>query len=137
MEFQNFTSLPPEQEKAFVVFEQQSVQAGKKASMFGLIAGAVFGVFVIALVMTSEAPENAHAVKAPATKVGEAKKKAPAPKPAPAPVAAPAETAPAETAPDEAAPDEAAAPTEASAPSDAPAPPAGATKAPPTAVVGD
>ncbi len=126
MEFQNFTSLPPEEEKAFVVFEQTSVMAGKKASMFGLIAGAVFGIFVIALVFSSEAPENAHAVKAPATKVGEAKKKA-APKPAPAPV----ETAPAETAPVETAP------AEAAAPSEAPAPPAGATKAPPTAVVGE
>ncbi len=126
MDYKNFTSLPPEQEQSFVIFERTSVEAGKKAMTIGAICGAVFGVFIVMLVMSFDAPENKHAVKKPSAKVGEAKAK-PAAAPAPAPVeAAPAEAAPAETAP-----------AEAAAPTEAPAPPAGATKAPPTALTGE
>lgn len=124
MEYQNFSSLPPEQERSFVVYERTSVEAGKKALTFGVISGLVFGVFVIALVFSFDAPENAHATKAPPTKVGAAED---TPKPAPAPEAVvPTETAPA-----------AATDPAATAPVAAPAPAPGTTKAPPTALTGE
>lgn len=129
MEFQNFTSLPPEQEQAFVVFEKTSVESGKKAMTFGVVTGAIFGIVVIALVFSHDPPKNAHAVKAPPTKVGEAKAKVKAPTPAPveaAPAVAPAA-------------DPAVAPSAdpAEGATAAPAPAAGTTKAPPTALVGE
>lgn len=136
MEFQNFTSLPPEQEQTFVVFEKTSVESGKKAMTIGVVAGAIFGICVIALVFSHDAPENAHAVKAPPTKVGEAKKKVKAPAPAPVEAAPAADPTvdPAAPADPAAAPADPAAAPEAAA---APAPAEGTTKAPPTALVGE
>ena len=128
MEYKNFTSLPPEQEQSFVIYEQTSIESGKKALTLGMICGGVVGVLAIIFYMAFDPPKNAHAVE-PESELAEevAPKAAPAPKPAPAPEAAPAE----EAAP--AAEGEAAPAPEAAA---APEPPKGATKAPPTALIG-
>jgi len=127
MEYKNFTSLPPEQEQSFVIYEQTSIESGKKALTLGMICGGVVGVLAIIFYMAFDPPKNAHAVE-PESELAEevAPKAAPAPKPAPAPEAAPAEAAPA-------AEGEAAPAAEAAA---APEPPKGATKAPPTALIG-
>ncbi len=121
MEYQNFTSLPPDQERQFIVYEQTSVEARKKAMTLGIIAGACVGVLAVMLFMAYDAPKNAHAVDEPSELKEEAPKAKAAPAPAPAPE--PAAEAPAEEAP-------------AAAATEAPPPPAGATKAPPTALIG-
>ncbi len=124
MEYQNFTSLPPEEEATFVIYERTSSEAGKTAMTMGAICGGIVGIFAIMLFFSYDAPRNAHAVDP----VSDIEEEAPAPAPAPAatpdPVPAP-----------EAAP---AADPEAAAAADpvAPPPPKGATKAPPTALIG-
>jgi len=138
MSYSNFTSLPPEQEQQFVVFERQSVESSQKAMMIGLISGAILGLFLIVLYVTSDAPAAMHAdaldddmaAEDEAPRKTKKKKKA-----------APAETAPAptETTPAEGATPPAGAaatPTEAPTPPTPPTPPKGATKAPPSALVG-
>jgi hypothetical protein len=133
MEYKNFTSLPPEQEQSFVIYEQTSIESGKKALTLGMICGGVVGVLAIIFYMAFDPPKNAHAVE-PESELAEevAPKAAPAPAPAPAPEAAPAApAAEGEAAP--AAEGEAAPAAEAAA---APEPPKGATKAPPTALIG-
>ena len=122
MEYQNFTSLPPEQEQSFVVYERTSAESLKKAMTLGLICGAVVGVFMVILFFSYEAPINAHAVE-PETDLAE--EVAPAAKAAPAPAPEPvAEEPAAEAATEEAAPA-----------MEAPEPPKGATKAPPTDLI--
>ena len=120
MEYQNFTSLPPEQEQSFVVYERTSAESLKKAMTLGLICGAVVGVFMVILFFSYEAPINAHAVE-PETDLAE--EVAPAPKAAAAPAPAPEPVA------EEAATEEAAPAME------APEPPKGATKAPTTDLI--
>ena len=122
MEYKNFTSLPPEQEQSFVIYEQTSIESGKKALTLGMICGGVVGVLAIIFYMAFDPPKNAHAVE-PESELAEevAPKAAPAPKPAPAEEAAPAAEGEAAPAPEAAA---------------APEPPKGATKAPPTALIG-
>lgn len=46
-DFVNFTSLPPEQEATFVVFERHQQENLKKGLSIGVIAGVVFGVFAL------------------------------------------------------------------------------------------
>lgn len=46
-DYTNFTSLPPDQEAAFVVFERRTAETMSKAAMIGLLAGAA--VFVLGL----------------------------------------------------------------------------------------
>ncbi|HUH04965.1 MAG TPA: hypothetical protein VML75_23370 [Kofleriaceae bacterium] len=113
MSYSNFTSLPPDQESTFVVYEQRTQESSKTAMKAGIIAGAIFFVLTLLIVFSHDKPKNLMAdddmgqlasEKQRETTREELKEKAPA---APA---APAETAPAETAPAEAAPAEAAAP---------------------------
>lgn len=121
MEYKDFTSLPPEQEKTFVVYERVSNEAGKKALTLGMICGGVIGLFAIILFLSFDAPENVHA----AEPIKELKEEKVVPKKvAPAPVEA---VAPTQVDP--------AAATEAAARTEAPVPPKGATKAPPTALI--
>ncbi len=137
MEYKNFTSLPPEQEQSFVIYEKTSIESGKKALTLGVICGVAVGVFAVIFYLAFDPPKNAHAVD-PETDLAEEVAPAPAPAPAPAEEAAPAEEpAPAEgaEAPAEGEPTaEGEAPAEAAA---APEPPKGATKAPPTALIGN
>lgn len=132
MEYKNFTSLPPEQEQSFVVYERTSIESAKKAFTVGAICGGIVGVLAIFFYMAFDPPKNAHAVDPePKSELKEEAAPEPAPAPAPAEEAAPEEEeAPAE----EAAPAEAA-PAEGETAA-APEPPKGATKAPPTALVG-
>lgn len=128
MAYQNFTSLPPDEERQFVIYEQTATESRKKAMTLGAIAGAVVGVFAIIIFLAYDAPRNAHAVDVPSELDEEV---VPKPTPAPAPAAA---AAPAELGADELGADEPAA-AEADAPMEAPEPPAGATKAPPTDLI--
>ena len=121
MSYSNFTSLPPEQEQQFVVFERQSAESSKTAMTMGIITGVVLFVFLIGLYAASDPPAALHTDAldddmAAEEEAPKAKKKTPT------------ETAPTPT---EAAPAEAPAGTAA-----APPPPPGATKAPPSALVG-
>jgi hypothetical protein len=49
-DYQNFSSLPPEKERDFVIYEKTSVEAGQKAWRIGMIAAVSFGVLVVAIV---------------------------------------------------------------------------------------
>ena len=139
MEYKNFTSLPPEQEQSFVIYEKTSIESGKKALMLGSICGGVVGVLAIIFYMAFDPPVSSHAVEPESELAEEA-----APKAAPAPVeAAPEEAAPAEAPAEGAAAEGAAAEGAAAegaaaegAAEAAPEPPTGATKAPPTALIG-
>ncbi len=132
MEYQNFSSLPPDEEATFVVYERTTTEASKKAMTLGAICGGVVGVFALMLFLSFGPGRNAHAVDP----VSDIEEEAPAPKAAPAPE--PVEEAPA-VAPEAAAVDPAAADPAAAAADPAavaPPPPPGATKAPPTALIG-
>ncbi len=47
--FQDFSSWQPEQERQFVVFEQRTMEASKRAWAIGIFAGVALGVAVIAI----------------------------------------------------------------------------------------
>jgi hypothetical protein len=141
-EYQNFSSMQPEIERHFVPFERRTVEDTKKAWVIGL--GSAGGVLLISLilVLSFEKPEPLHADALDTDVPAERRAPRPAatPPPAPAPTEAPAEAEPAETEPAGEAGEpaggegeEGAAPSEEAA---APPPPRGATKAPPSALVG-
>jgi hypothetical protein len=143
--FQDFSSWQPEQERQFVVFEQRTVEASKRAWAIGLFAGIAFGIAMIAI--TLAVPVDVRKMESAASTTPDLGSEAPsaatvpsaAPAPAAAPATAPAATDPAAaTATDPAAAQPVADPAAASgAASDgaAPPPPPGATKAPPTDLV--
>jgi hypothetical protein len=161
--YSDFSSWQPEQERHFVVFEQRTIEAGKRAWTIGAIAA--IGVFLlIVMIVVSFKPDKnlseAAAQEADDSMKSEPARPAPAATPAPAPAPAPAATpaapsgaatgtdpaagATAGTAPaaGAAAPADTAAAGAAPAAGTAPAaataappPPKGATKAPPTALV--
>jgi hypothetical protein len=145
--FQDFSSWQPEQERQFVVFEQRTVEASKRAWAIGLFAGIAFGIAVIGI--TLAVPVDVRKMESAASTTPDLGSEAPSaatvPSAAttPAPAAAPAATDPAAaTATDPAAAQPATDPAAASgAASDgagattAPPPPPGATKAPPTDLV--
>lgn len=133
MSYSDFSSLPPEQEESFVIFEKTTRESAKKSKSIGIIAGVAFGVLTIVIAMAFKPPEKSHASEEEHSMGAE--KSAPAAAAVKKEVAEPAaaEPAPAEPAQVEAAPTEAA-PAEPA--KEAPAPPPGATKAPPTALIG-
>lgn len=139
MAYQDFTSLPPEQERTFVVYEQYSTEASKKAITMGAIAGGIVGLLAIILFLSFDAPKNPHAADEGPSELGIDKVKPKKVTPAPAP--APAEATPTEGAAAPSPDDGAAATADsadgagAAAPAEAPEPPKGATKAPPTALI--
>jgi cytoskeletal protein RodZ len=53
-QYQHFTSLPPEQEATFIVYEQRQAEAQQKGATLGIITGVALGVvaLIIALVVT-------------------------------------------------------------------------------------
>jgi hypothetical protein len=58
-EYQNFSSLPPEKERDFVIFEKTSVEASQTAFRIGVITAVSFGILVVAIVLgVSAKPEN-------------------------------------------------------------------------------
>ncbi|HLU66118.1 MAG TPA: hypothetical protein VKZ63_07570 [Kofleriaceae bacterium] len=130
--YQDFSSWRPEHERHFVVFEQHSVEAGKKAWTAGAMVAAGAFVVILAVVLAFKPDKSASEA---AVQVDEQPG-------ASLPAESGAATTPAATPPAAAPTEGAAAPTEgaATAPAaggaTAPTPPAGATKAPPTALVG-
>ena len=58
MHYVDFTSLPPEEEAKFVVYEARTQETAKKALKIGLIAGAVLGVLMVIIVFSFEKPKN-------------------------------------------------------------------------------
>jgi hypothetical protein len=52
MSFSNFSSLPPEQEATFAVYEERIQNASKSGLMFGAIAGIGVGLLVIIISLT-------------------------------------------------------------------------------------
>src|SRR5262245_34252327 len=98
MSYESFSSLPPEEERHFVVFEEFTQQNAKRANLIGIVAGGGFALLLIGIVaafwgsspkpseeLEEQAQEAAAAAPAPA----------PAPTPAPAAAAAPTDQAPA------------------------------------------
>lgn len=108
-EYRDFSSLPPDKEQQFVVFEKTSVESAAKAKKLGLIVSLTIGVIVVIVVLSFDKPKNLMAeddAKAAALKKSEeAPKEAPKPDPA---TTTPATTTPATTTPatTEAAPSE-------------------------------
>jgi hypothetical protein len=100
-QYVNFTSLPPEQEASFVVYEQQMAESEKKGFTIGAIAGGAFLIVALGIYL-GVAPDERDLGKdmnmSNLTKTREAPAEKAAEKPAAAP-AAPAE-APAEKAPE-------------------------------------
>ena len=58
MSYQNFTSLPPDQEATFIVYEARTQESAKKAMTLGLISGLVFFVLIVAIVFSHDKPKN-------------------------------------------------------------------------------
>jgi hypothetical protein len=128
--YTDFTSLPPDQEREFIVYEQRTREAEKSAWRTGSMVAGLYGLLMVIVVMSYDKPapliaEEDIAVEETRRRVVEddddlaAPAPAPTPSPAPAPEAAPTEGAPAEgsTAPV------------------VPPPPPGATKASPADLV--
>lgn len=57
-EYKDFSSLPPDKEQAFVVYEKTSVEVGKKARIISVIVAASFLVVVMFIVFSFDPPEN-------------------------------------------------------------------------------
>ncbi len=57
-EYKDFSSLPPETEREFVVYEKTSVEAAKKAKIAAMAAAFGFLALVIAIVFSFPAPHN-------------------------------------------------------------------------------
>jgi hypothetical protein len=57
-EYKDFTSLPPEKEQEFVVYEKTSVEAGKKAKIIALIVAASFLALTMGIVFSFEPPKS-------------------------------------------------------------------------------
>ncbi len=51
-QFQNFTSLTPQDEATFVVYEQRAAEASKSGMTFGLIAGIAVGLIILIIAFT-------------------------------------------------------------------------------------
>jgi hypothetical protein len=56
--YRDFTSLPPDEEAQFIVYEQRTQQASKLAMKAGIIAAAIFGFLIVVIVFSHEPPEN-------------------------------------------------------------------------------
>ena len=136
MSYESFSSLPPEEERHFVVFEEFTQQNAKRANVMGIAAGIGFAVIIIGIVGAFWGSIPKPKFDEGAEETATAPAAAPAPTPAPAAAAAPA-AAPSDPAAAPAAAGAAAAPAPAAAgapaapAAPAPAVPAGATKAPP------
>ena len=133
MSYESFSSMPPEEERHFAVFEEFTQQNAKRANVMGIVAAIGFATLIIGIVAAfwgsiprpkfDEGAEEPAAAAAPAA--------APAPVAAPAPAPADPAAAPAAAAAPAGDQPAAAAPAAGAAPAPAPAVPPGASKAPP------
>src|SRR5262245_54030202 len=98
MSYDSFSSLPPEEDQQFVVFEQRTVESSKKAQTIGwAVAGGVL-LFVLITVFSNwgtlhkpseeEPAEEEHAAAAPTPPPAPLPTPAAVPTPPPAPAAA-------------------------------------------------
>lgn len=62
-EYKNFTSLPEDQERTFVVFERFSRESAQKAMRMGIIAGAIFFVVTMIVVFSHSKPTESKIKK--------------------------------------------------------------------------
>lgn len=60
---QNFSSLPPDQEAAFVVYEQQQEQSLKTGMTIGAIVALAVGAFIVVISFAVEPAPDPHAAK--------------------------------------------------------------------------
>jgi hypothetical protein len=130
MSYESFSSLPPEEERHFAVFEEFTQQNAKRANVIGIVAALGFAALIIGIVagFWGSIPKQKFDEGAEETAAAAAPAAAPAPVAAPAPAPAdPAAAAPAPAGDQPAA----AAPAEGAAAAPAPAVPPGASKAPP------
>jgi uncharacterized membrane protein YgcG len=164
MEYRDFSSMPPEEERQFVSFERRTMTSAKKAWQFGYIAAAAFGVLTLIIVLSFDPPKNQHAEDLETSlsaeeDLGSKNRPEPVKKAAPAPApdesgdegaegaegsdgaegsgAEGAESGGAESGGAESGGAESGASGAEAPAKEMPPPPKGATKAPPTAIVGD
>jgi len=60
MEYKNFSSLPPADEKHFAIYEKTSIEAGKKSILTGIAVGAILAVFALVIYFGVSVPEKHH-----------------------------------------------------------------------------
>lgn len=84
----NFTSLPPEQEATFVVYERHQTENLKSGRTAAIIASAVFTVLALGVYFGVEPKESTQAKDMDLNQLKK-KSKVEAPSPAPAPAATP------------------------------------------------
>jgi hypothetical protein len=70
---QHFTSLPPEQEAAFLVYEQQQEASLKTGLTIGAIAGIAVGAFIVIISLAIEPGPDPHAQPASGSQTQKAK----------------------------------------------------------------
>ncbi len=58
MNYVDFTSLPPEEEAKFVVFEQRTQESAAKAIKIGAITAGIVGLFLVIVVFSFDKPKN-------------------------------------------------------------------------------
>ena len=58
--YQDFSSLPPAEEQSFIVYEQHSVENGKKAMLIGIITSAVLLLVTTVIVFSYQKPMKGH-----------------------------------------------------------------------------
>jgi len=58
--YQDFSSLPAAEEQEFVVYEQQTIESGRKAMILGLAVAMVLLVVTIGVVFSHDRPEKGH-----------------------------------------------------------------------------
>ncbi len=51
-QFQNFSSLPPEQEATFAVYEERVAENSKKAATLGIVVGVGIGLLILIIAFT-------------------------------------------------------------------------------------
>jgi hypothetical protein len=71
---QHFTSLPPEQEAAFLVYEQKQEASLKSGMTIGAIAGLAVGAFIVIASLVAEPAPDPHAKPAAGSQTQKADK---------------------------------------------------------------
>lgn len=70
--FQHFTSLPPDQEASFIVFEQRAAEAQKSGMTLGFIVGGAIGLILLIIAFTVTPDKDPHAEPAPGSQTQKA-----------------------------------------------------------------
>jgi hypothetical protein len=62
-QFQHFSSLPPEQEAAFLVYEQKQAESLKTGLTIGAICGIAVGALILIISFTVSPAKDPHAAQ--------------------------------------------------------------------------